>query len=378
MVALDQTRSKALRGAALGATALAALAVAGCETLPGAGPIMSRASGETSLDAYGFSMVELNTGSVAAYSIPPKVDFAGLSARGPGRVSLQSGDVLRISIAESKEGGLFAPLASGGTSFPAVRVDHDGQISLPYVGQFPVRGLDNAGVEASIRERLKGTAFEPQVYVELASDRSNNVLVAGEVKAPGRVSLLEGPTSLVDVINRAGGAMRPPLHTDVVLRRGRQASRMSLAEVLAGRNVSVARGDEVVLEYAPRTFNAMGAVLRTGQHEFRELSPSLLQVLSQVGGLSDQAANRSGVFVFRLNEPRARLNGGSKWERGSVVFRLDMAQPDAIFSAQRFLVRPGDTVYITNAPLYEWGKLIRPIIQGMSVVGSADNVVTGL
>lgn len=361
----------------MGATALVALAVAGCESLPGAGPIMSRASGDTSLEAYGFSMVELNTASVASYAVPPKVDYAGLGARGPGRVSLEAGDVLRISIAETKEGGLFAPLSTGGTSFPAVRVDHTGQISLPYAGQFSVRGLDTAGVETSIRERLKGTAFEPQVYVELASDRSNNVLVAGEVKEPGRVSLLDGPTSLVDVINRAGGAMRPPLHTDVVIRRGRQVTRLSLAQALAGRNIAVARGDEVVLEYTPRTFNAMGAVLKTGQHEFRELSPSLLQVLSQVGGLSDQAANRSGVFVFRLNEPRARLAGGSKWERGSVVFRLDMAQPDAVFAAQRFLVRPGDTVYITNAPVYEWSKLIRPIVQGIGAVNSVGNV-TGL
>ena len=371
-------RSKALKGWALGASALAALAMAGCEALPGSGPIMSRASGENSLEQYGFSMIELNTSTAALYAVPPKVDQAGISARGPGRVSLQAGDVLSISIAETKEGGLFAPLSAGGTSFPSVRVDHEGQISLPYVGQFPVRGLDTAGVESSIRERLRGNAFEPQVYVQLSSDRSNNVLVAGEVTTPGRVSLLDGPTSLIDVINRAGGAKRPPVHTDVVLRRGRNVMRMSLAEALAGRNLPVARGDEVVLEYAPRTFNALGAVMKTGQHEFRELNPSLLEVLSQIGGMSDDAANRAGVFVFRLNEPRARHAGGERWERGSAVFQLNMAQPDAIFAAQRFLVRPGDTIYITNAPTYEWSKLIRPLIQSISLTGSADRVVTGL
>src|SRR3712207_1174287 len=123
---------------------------------------MSKATGDNSLDLYGFSMVELNTATVAHYAAPPKIDLAGLGARGPGRISLQAGDVLRINIAESKESGLFAPLATGGTSFGAVRVDHTGQISLPYVGQISVRGLDTAGVEALIREKLKGTAFEPQ------------------------------------------------------------------------------------------------------------------------------------------------------------------------------------------------------------------------
>jgi len=153
---------------------------------------------------------------------------------------------------------------------------------------------------------------------------------------------------------------------------------MPLVEALAGRNLPVSRGDEVLLEYTPRAFNAMGAVLRTGKYEFTELNPSLLEVLSQLGGLSDDAANRAGVFVFRLNEPRARLNGGNKWERGSAVFQLNMAQPDAIFAAQRFLIRPGDTIYVTNAPLYEWGKLIRPITQGLSLTSSTTRVTTGL
>jgi polysaccharide biosynthesis/export protein len=375
---LKQSRSKALKGLALGATALAALAVAGCEALPGAGPIMSKATGDNSRDLSGFSMVELNTATVAHYAVPPKIDLAGLGARAPGRISFQPGDVLRINIAESKESGLFAPLAGGGTSFPTVRVDHAGQISLPYVGQISVRGLDPVGVENLVREKLKGVAFEPQIYVELVTDRSNNVLVAGEVKMPGRVSLLEGPTSLIDVVNRAGGPARPPLQIDVVLRRGRQVARMPLVEALAGRNLPVARGDEVMLEYTPRAFNAMGALLRTGKYEFTELNPSLLEVLSQLGGLSDDAANRAGVFVFRLNEPRARLAGGNQWERGSAVFQLNMAQPDAIFAAQRFLVRPGDTIYVTNAPLYEWGKLIRPITQGLSLTSSTSRVATGL
>lgn len=46
-------------------------------------------------------------------------------------VSLSSGDVLRVRISESKEGGLFAPLAGGGTLFDNVRVDHKGTILIP-------------------------------------------------------------------------------------------------------------------------------------------------------------------------------------------------------------------------------------------------------
>ena len=58
-------------------------------------------------------------------------------------VSLSSGDVLRVRISETKEGGLFAPLALGGTVFDNLRVDHRGSISLPHAGRIKVVVFDS-------------------------------------------------------------------------------------------------------------------------------------------------------------------------------------------------------------------------------------------
>ena len=66
-------------------------------------------------------------------------------------------------------------------------------------------------IEQRIVEQLKGKAQDPQVIVEFVADRTHTVMVSGDVKNPGRVSILEGVRSVVDAINRAGGpAMRRP------------------------------------------------------------------------------------------------------------------------------------------------------------------------
>jgi polysaccharide biosynthesis/export protein len=292
------------------------------------------------------------------------------------RIRLAPGDVIKVNIAESKEGGLFAPLSIGGTSFSNVRVDHKGSISLPYAGRVAVAGLDPQAVEDRIKNRLAGVTFEPQIYVELVADRSNTVLVTGEVKAPGRFSLLEGPLTIIDAINRAGGGVRMPHQTDVVLRRGKTVKRIPLTSIEGGRNIQLQRGDEIVVEADLKVFNALGAVSKTGQVEFPKTNPSLLDALATVGGLSNSLAHNTGVFVFRLEEPHAWLDDKGQWQPGPVIFKFDMSRPETFFFEQAFALKPDDTIYVTNAPTVEWLRLIGPIATTMATVRGGISLST--
>ena len=91
----------------------------------------------------------------------------------------------------------------------------------------------------------------------------------------------------------------------------------------------------------------------------------MLEALGTVGGLSDVRANKTGVYVFRMgdliNNPTARAR----------VFRLDLFQPVSIFVAQQFTMQPRDVIYVTNAPLYEYDKILTSIYRTFSVVGIA-------
>jgi polysaccharide export outer membrane protein len=355
-----------------------ALAVlSGCTSIARSGPGESAITQE-SADLAGFTLIDMTAATIVNYIVARSGDKAGTGGiPAAPRVALSPGDVLRVRIAESKEGGLFAPLAAGGTPFDNVRVDHNGTISLPYAGRVRVAGLDPQRVEDRIRDKLTGVTFEPQVYVELVADRGSSVLVSGEVKAPGRFSMLEGPLTLIDAINRAGGAALPAHQVDVVVRRGSKVTRLPLKAVLNGRNVQLRAGDEVILEPDVKAFNAIGAVAKTGRVEFPKANPTLLDALSQVGGLNNNTASNTGVFVFRLREPRAWLDADDRWQEGPVIFRFDMSKPETLFVGQAFAMKPDDTIYVTNAPAVEWLRALQPIATTlMTIRGTYSTVNT--
>ena len=351
----------------------ALLVLTGCAGIARPGPA-EMAITQGSADLAGFSLIDMNPQNVGDYLVRHDDDGAGTAGiPTPPPVVLSSGDVIKVRISESKEGGLFAPLATGGTVFDKVRVDHRGTISLPYAAKVKVSGLDTDAAGDRIRDKLTGVSFEPQVYVELVADNGSSVLIGGEVKNPGRFSLLEGPLTLLDAVGRAGGATRPAHQIDVVIRRGKQVLRVPLSPVESGRNMQLRSGDEVILQSDAKVFNALGAVGKAGQVEFSKANPSLLDALSQVGGLANELASNTGVFVFRLREPKAWQDGGGRWHEGPAIFRFNMSKPETMFIAQAFGIVPEDTIYVTNAPAVEWLRTIAPIAATMAAVNNTVN-----
>src|SRR5258708_28925701 len=116
-------------------------------------------------------------------------------------------------------------------------------------------------------------------------------------------------------------------------------------------------------------FRSLGAVMKSGNVEMTKANLSLLEALGNVGGLKDERANKTGVYVFRMgdlqNNPTARAR----------VFRLDLFQPVSIFVAQQFPFQARDVIYVTNAPLYEYHKILTTIYRTFSIIGIAKGNV---
>ncbi|WP_242612247.1 polysaccharide biosynthesis/export family protein [Advenella incenata] len=338
------------------------LVLSGCGSiLSGAGPysssITSTSSGKDKDLPY--KLVDLSPSNLSEYarqSTPPA--SANVSKTGSTKIQLVPGDVIKIMISDSAEGGVFAPLSAGGTVFNNVRVGTDGTISLPYAGAINVNGYTLTQLDNAVRKKLKGAAAtDPQVHSELVGDLSGSILVAGAVKTPGRFSSLQGPLTILDAVNMAGGPILEPHLINVIVRNGKKAYTINYDEVLSGKNRQVSPRSEIILERARQRFVAMGAVKEPGLKDLPSRNPSLLEVLGAVGGLDERSADPQGVFVFRINE--SPVEG----EPAAEVFRLDMRKPEAIFLARAFRVLPEDAIYVTNAPIYEWQKIISPIVQ---------------
>jgi polysaccharide export outer membrane protein len=348
------------------------LGVGACTALPGDGPWMGGAQ-TTSTEALPFDVIDLTPTTVVAYRQPPTPDKPTnqTSSLSPAqRLTVAPGDSLRVRIYERYGGNIFPTIQGQSADLGIQRVAEDGSIKIPVVGVVRVAGLDLNQIEARIIQALGNKVQEPEVIVEFDSPRTHTVMVSGDVKTPGRVSMLEDVRSVIDAINKAGG---PIIATpgssnqlQVVVRRNGQVILTSqFSDLLAGSDIAVQKGDEIVVRPNSRIFTVLGAVVRSGNVEMTKHNLTLLEALGQVGGLNDVRANKTGVYVFRMGDLEVNPTARGR------VFRLDLFQPVSIFVAQQFGLQPRDVIYVTNAPLYEYDKILTSIYRTFSIIGIA-------
>ncbi len=346
------------------------IGVGGCTALPGDGPWMGGAQA-TSSEALPFDVIDLTPTTVVAYR-PPAIDHPSTTSNlsAAVHIAVAPGDVLKVRIFERYGGNIFPTLQGTGGDLGVQRVSEDGTINVPFVGTVQVAGLSLPQVEQRIVQQLGNKVQEPEVIVDFDAPRAHTVSVSGDVQKPGRLSILDGIRTVADAVNQAGGSLVPANQLEIVVRRdGQVILRSQLSDMLAGGDIPVQKGDDIVVRRNPRVYTVLGAVMKSGNVEMLKPNISLLEALGNVGGLQDQRANKTGVYVFRmgdlLNNPTARAR----------VFRLDLFQPVSIFVAQQFAVQARDVVYVTNAPLYEYDKVLTPIYRTFSIIGIAKGNV---
>jgi polysaccharide biosynthesis/export protein len=130
------------------------------------------------------------------------------------------------------------------------------------------------------------------------------------------------------------------------------------------------------VERDTRAFTALGATGSQNRVPFETENLSAIEAIAIVGGLNTSTADPTGVFVFR-NEPAEIANAvlGRNDLQGDqrMIYVLDLTQPTGMFEARDFLVRDGDTVYVTEAPFVQWTKTLSAIT-GTS--GAANSLAT--
>jgi len=99
-----------------------------------------------------------------------------------------------------------------------IRIDTDGQISLPLMGRVRAAGLTIKQLEEDLKKRLATYVIDPLVLVRLNEPRSQPVSVIGAVNKPG-VHQLEGTNTLLELLALAGGLEQDAGHTVKLTRR---------------------------------------------------------------------------------------------------------------------------------------------------------------
>ncbi len=86
-----------------------------------------------------------------------------------------------------------------------VRVDDDGTVTLPLVGDVPAAGLTVSGLQQELTRRLGDYMYDPHVAVFVEEYRSHQVAVVGAVRSPGLITLRDRELTLLDAVSAAGG-----------------------------------------------------------------------------------------------------------------------------------------------------------------------------
>jgi polysaccharide export outer membrane protein len=358
------------------AGALSAL-TGGCSFVPTTGPTVRQIDSQEGPAS--FIVVDLNHGIVRELAAASNV---GLSRRLlPSQISTKSrrigaGDVLAVTIWEAGEGGLFSSQSSKSVSFPGVVVEPSGEISLPYAGVINVSGRQTLEVQKQIVASLSDRAIQPQAVVNIVENRTNTAVLNGDVVKPGLYPLSAQGERLLDVIAAAGGTKGPARETTVMVLRKDQRAEQLLNAIIADpeENILIAAGDRIFLNHEPRRYTVVGAVNRSGVYPFETLQVNVLEAIAAAGGLIDERADATGVFVFRYERADLLRNFVTAvpehfGDLVPVAYRLNLKNAESYFFAKGFTLRDKDVVFAANAEGFELSKVLRLVNMATSAAG---------
>ena len=185
------------------------------------------------------------------------------------------------------QGDLLAVHLYGAPDYaPPVRVDLDGKIHLPLVGDLTVVGLTIHQAENLITQKLiaAGMYRDPQVTIQLTDSPNQFVTVSGEMHG---VIPVMGEKRLLDILSAAGGLPSTASHMITINRRGMAKPIIvdldSDPAQSASTNIPVFAGDTVIVSKVGVVY-LLGAFRNQGPVPLKQNSPFTLMQLTSVGG----------------------------------------------------------------------------------------------
>jgi polysaccharide export outer membrane protein len=298
------------------------------------------------------SFVRVDVNSRA--DIPSKERYYGLgevppSIRGSSYSDeVRTRDSLLFTITDLTEASpFFSPGAP--YSFGPIEVPKEGTIVLPYVGKIQVIGSTLSEISAELNELLSPVSNTARASVSRTGRIPKTANVIGAVKTPGPVALEREHFTSWDLLAVSGGPTAAEHLYKYILRRDNQEY---VFDYLGFRRKSfmVEDGDLLtVTTDSSNRFYVTGAIMKPTTVDFPVPSPTLADALGAAAGLDVMRSDPSGVFIFRKGNPDR-------------IYTFDLKKPEVMFLTQRFPIAGEDLVYITEAPLARWSRLISQIL----------------
>jgi len=277
-----------------------------------------------------------------------------------------SGDILSVIVFNHPE--LTLPAGPQRTAAESgFQVGSDGTFAYPYIGIVQASGRAVDQIRGDITQRLREFIPDPQVDVRVAAYNAQAVVVSGEVNTPNRQALTAVPLTLIEAVNAAGGFTETADLRAVTVQRSGHVYQVDVQGFLSAgmrQNNPVLRNGDIVNVPRRRAEEAylLGEVARPDVMDLSLEPITLTQAVTRRGGLQEVRADARGVLVFRLRGQQTR------------VFQLDVSSPAGLLLGTRFVLEPGDVVYVLRSPLQRWNDTITRLLPSVQAVRATQTL----
>lgn len=281
-----------------------------------------------------------------------------------------AGDVLNITVWDHPE--LTIPAGSYRSAQDAGNwVHNDGTIYYPYVGNLKVTGLLVTEIRDMLAQRLSRYIEKPQVDVSVAAFRSQRVYITGEVANATKLAITNVPLTLLDAISSAGGLTIDADWDSVLLSRDGVETVYSFKDLYERgdltQNTLLRHNDVVhVARNDGQKVFVLGEVVTPQPVTILRHGMTLAEALATSGGLNENKANASGVFVIRANPEGA--------EQFANVYQMNIKDARAMVFADQFRLHARDIVYVTAEPVALWNRVLSQLLPTVAAINAIANI----
>jgi polysaccharide export outer membrane protein len=276
------------------------------------------------------------------------------------------GDILSVVVFNHPE--LTLPTGPQRTAAESgFQVSNEGTINYPFIGPVSVSGRPIEQIREDITRRLATFIPDPQVDVRIAAFNSQSIIVSGEVETPNTQPLTTIALTLIEAINEAGGFSEQADLRNVSLQREGRLYEVDIQGFLSGglrQNNPLLRNGDLVSVPRRRAEEAyiLGEVARPDVVDLSLEPISLTQAITRRGGLQLTRSDARGILVFRSAGIR------------TLVFQLDTSSPAGLLLGTRFVLEPGDVVYVLRSPLQYWNDTITRLLPTVQAIDAYNRI----
>jgi polysaccharide export outer membrane protein len=224
-----------------------------------------------------------------------------------------------------------------------------GTLSIPRMAPIFVMGMPLMEAEVLVREKLEDTYKNVHIEMDIASLRTFNVYVTGEVQTPGSYTVT-GTSTLIDLMYMCGGPTSNGSYRNIIVNRIskeqigtaenypirlKERTIVDLYDYFIGGDQGVdlllEPGDSIIVPPAGSMVSIVGAVKRPYEYEMKGLM-NLLALVELCGGFQPDALQKR-IQVRRKDENSQVVN-----------LEVDFSTEEG----KEFLLQDGDNVLVLN------------------------------